>query len=50
MNLSPNCNIKTVRENNPDITIYERKYDDEYDQWRDVDDNGNFINKEEEND
>lgn len=47
MNLAPNCNIKTVRENNPDITIYDRKYDGEFDQWRDIDDNGNFINEKE---
>lgn len=47
MNLSPSCNIKSVRKNNPGVTIYERKYDDECDEWRNVDDNGNFINTEE---
>jgi hypothetical protein len=47
LNLSPCCNIETVRKNRPDIAIYERKYYDEWDIWRDVDDNGNFINEKE---
>lgn len=47
LNISPSCNINTVRENNPGITIYERKYDSEWDEWRNVDENGEFIETEE---
>ena len=47
-NFGPCCNIETVRENNPGVTIYERRYDDEWDKWRNVDENGNFIYEPEE--
>ena len=47
-NLAPNCNIETVRKNNPGITIYERRYDEEWDKWRNVDESGKFIYESEE--
>ena len=46
-NFAPTCNIEIARENNSGVTIYERKYDDEWDEWRNVDDNGKFIPNEE---
>lgn len=48
LNYAPCCNIEKVRENNPYITIYERRYDEEWDKWRNVDENGKFIYESEE--
>lgn len=47
MNYSPCCNIDLVRKNRPGINIYERVYDTEYDEWREIDNNGKFIYDEE---
>ena len=42
-NYAPCSNISTVRDNRPDMTIYERKYDEDWDKWRNIDSDGKFI-------